>query len=286
MSWHVHPDVLLWIALIEGAYLYGLRAVGGPRGLRATPGQITWFTSGVLVLYLTAATPMHDLAEQRLLLMEMLQHLLFTLVAPPLLLLGTPGWLLRPLLVRNRFVFPVARLLTRPLVAFVIFNVTLLGLHLPFSAVFFLQHHFWHFFDHAALVATATLMWWPVFSPLPELPRLSPPMQMLYLFVQSFVPTVLASFMTFSHTLLYPFYATVPRTWGISAQDDQLIAGLIMKLGGGAILWLVIGIVFFTWVAQHDRAARQAEHDPMLSWDDVEKELDRMGLTPGGRKPS
>ena len=50
MSWHVHPDVILWITLLEAVYLYGLRAVGRPRGLRAAPMQVTWFSVGVAVL--------------------------------------------------------------------------------------------------------------------------------------------------------------------------------------------------------------------------------------------
>lgn len=279
VTWHVHPDVVIWIGLIEGAYLYGLRAIGRPRGLRATPGQMAWFTGGILVLYLTAGTPLHDLAEQRLVMMEMLQHMLFMLVAAPMLLLGTPGWFLRALL-QNRTIFKVMRTLTSPIVALAVFNITLLLLHLPASVDFTLQHHRLHFLDHAALVVTAVLMWFPVLSPVPDLlPRLTPPVQMLYLFAQSFVPTVLASFMTLSSTIIYPFYATVPRTWGISARDDQLIAGLIMKLGGGAILWLAIGIVFFTWVARHNREEREAPKSDALQWEDVEAELDRMGLT-------
>ena len=68
-------------------------------------------------------------------------------------------------------------------------------------------------------------------SPLPEMPALPPPGQMLYLFLQSLapddprvVPDVRAT------SRLYPVYGTFPRIWGIDALTDQLIAGLIMKL--------------------------------------------------------
>ena len=77
------------------------------------------------------------------------------------------------------------------------------------------------------------VMWWPVVSPLPEMPPLTPPAQMLYLFLQSLAPTIPASFLTFGQTPLYPIYETFPRIWGISALTDQLMAGLIMKLVGG-----------------------------------------------------
>ena len=104
-----------------------------------------------------------------------------------------------------------------------------------------------HFLLHAVLFGSATLMWWPAISPLPEMPGLTYPGRMLYLFLQSVVPTVPASFLTFGSHPFYAVYVAAPRIWGISALTDQLIAGLIMKLVGGAILWLGIAICFFKW---------------------------------------
>lgn len=274
MSWHVHPDVILWIALLEGVYLYGLWVVGRPRGLRASPAQIAWFSLGVAVLYIGAGTPIHDIAEQRLFSVHMVQHMLFTLVAPPFLLLGTPDWLLLPVL--NGRWWRVARLLTRPVVAFTLFNLVTAITHLPDVGDAALRHHWFHFTVHVVLVFSALLMWWPVLSPTVLLPRLSEPLQMVYLFLQSFVPTVLASFITFTNTVWYEFYAQAPRLWGISAIEDQRYAGLIMKLGGGVILWLAIGIIFFRWVAREERKEQRAAE---LRWEDVEEELRRMGLT-------
>jgi len=108
-------------------------------------------------------------------------------------------------------------------------------------------------------VFSALVMWWPIVSPLPEMPPLNPPGQMLYLFLQSLTPTIPASFLTFGHSMLYPIYATFPRIWGIGPLTDQLISGLIMKLVGSAILWIVIGCVFFRW------ANREQQQD----WDEL-----------------
>lgn len=274
MGWHLHLDVILWVALFQGGYLYALRAVGRPRGLKAARTQLWLYTSGVAVLYLAAGTPIHDLAEHRLFMIHMVQHLLITLVAPPLMLLGLPGWLIEPLLDRIR-IFRIARALTLPFVAFMSFNLVTLVTHLPPVVDMSLRQHWFHFVVHTILISSASLMWWPVASPTARLPRLAPALQMVYLFLQSFVPTVLASFITFSSTVFYTFYNTVPRTWGLSAVDDQRNAGLIMKLGGGAILWIAIAIVFFTWVSREERKAAE----PALVWDDVEDELKRMGLT-------
>jgi putative membrane protein len=110
-----------------------------------------------------------------------------------------------------------------------------------------------HFVIHAVLFTTAIMMWWPVVAPLPDLPQLSPFGKMGYLFLQSLVPTVPASFLTLGDTPLYPIYETFPRLWGISAHTDQVVAGLIMKLGGGLILWAFIAAVFFSWWAEEQR---------------------------------
>ena len=85
------------------------------------------------------------------------------------------------------------------------------------------------------------------------MPALPAPGQMLYLFLQSLAPTIPASFLTFGHTLLYPVYASFPRIWGVSALNDQLLAGLIMKIIGGLLLWVVIAVIFFRWFAQEQR---------------------------------
>jgi putative membrane protein len=107
-----------------------------------------------------------------------------------------------------------------------------------------------------------------VMSPLPEMPSLSPPGQMIYLFLQSLAPTIPASFLTFGHSALYPVYAGFPRIWGISALNDQLIAGLIMKLAGGLLLWVVIATIFFRWYEQEQRDGLDRS-----TYQDVQREI-------------
>jgi len=189
------------------------------------------------------------------------------LVAPPLLIAGTPAWLMRRFL-RPGLVAALFRFLTRPLVALVLFNSILLFVHWPAVVELSVRSGWTHFGLHVLLVSSALVMWWPVMSMLPEFPSLSPPGQMLYLFLQSLAPTIPASFLTFGTHPLYPIYATFPRIWGIGPLTDQLIAGLIMKIIGGFIIWGFIGVIFFRW---YDR-----EHDE--DWDasryrDVEHEI-------------
>src|SRR5205814_802766 len=127
--------------------------------------------------------------------------------------------------------------------------------------------------------------------PLPELPRLHFAGQMIYLFVQSLVPAIVASVMTYGTTILYQFYVLAPRRWGLSPYDDQVLAGLIMKLFGGALIFAIMTVVFFRWYNQEQREYPDAleELDAVayidsLTWPAVEEELRRMGLTV--REPS
>jgi putative membrane protein len=268
---NVHLDVLSVVLVLEGAYLWAVLRLG-PRVLPpgeppASRRQLIWFTSGAAVILVASEWPIHDLSEHYLFSVHMIQHTLISLVAPPMLLLGLPAWLLRRI-ISPRPVYAVLRQLTRPLIALVLFNGVIVVTHWPPVVNAMLEHHPLHLVGHVALFGTATLMWWPVISPLPEMPTLSYPGRMLYLFLQSIVPTVPASFLTFGSKPLYAFYEQAPRIWGWSAVTDQTIAGLIMKLVGGLILWSVIVVLFFKWylVEQH-------EGWDELQWRDVEKDI-------------
>jgi putative membrane protein len=271
-TWHPHPDVWLLVAALGVGYVVALRRLG-PRHVAAgrrpaTGTQMAAFGGGLLTLWLGADWPLHDLGEDYLYSVHMTQHLVFTLVAPPLLLLGTPAWLAREILRPPRLFAAVSRL-ARPLPALILFNALIVVTHWPAFVDMTLRSEPAHFAAHAAIVGAAFLMWCPVVAPLPELRSLSPPAQMLYLFLQSIVPTVPASFLVFAERPIYRFYETVPRLWGLSAGEDQRIGGLLMKLGGGLLLWSIITVIFFRWHAEEDSADRSARR-----WRALEREID------------
>ena len=262
----LHVEVFLLFGSIVAAYLIACRRHEGDTG-EATPARRKrFFLIGIGVLVVGASWPIHDLAERYLYSVHMTQHILFTLVAPPMLIAGMPAWLLRRFL-GPRPVAAVFRVLTKPLVALLLFNGVLLFTHWPEIVTISVRSEWLHFGLHVLLVASALVMWWPVMSPLPEFPALPAPGQMLYLFLQSLAPTIPASFLTFGDHPLYHVYVAFPRIWGMSALTDQLIAGLIMKLIGGAILWGFIATIFFRWYArEHDQdwdasRYRDVEHD-------------------------
>jgi putative membrane protein len=268
--WHAHFDVWVLIGAIGFLYASSIRGERrrrpGERVVR--PAQVRCFAGALFVMWLASDWPMHDVAEGYLYSAHMIQHMLFTLVVAPLLLLGTPAWMARRLVGRGAGL-RAFRSLSKPLIGLIQFNVVLVLSHWPVVVETTVRHHPLHFVAHAVLLGSAVLMWMPVASPLPEIPRIKPPAQMLYLFLQTILPTVPASFLTFNDRPLYPIYATFPRLWGISALTDQQSAGLIMKIVGGLFLWGVIAAIFFRWYEREERG----QGDDVLLWDDVEHEL-------------
>lgn len=254
------------LVVIVGAYAWAARASAGRRPV--TRRQATLFALGVVALWLGLGWPLHELGERYLFSAHMLQHMVIGYISAPLLLLGTPGWVLRALL-RRGMLFRLARVATRPLVAFAMFNVLIVVTHWPAFVALALRIEAVHAGLHGVLLLVSLAVWMPVVSPLPEIPRLAPPVNLLYLFGQSIVPTVPASFLTFGDGVIYDFYAKVPRLWDISAVTDQQVAGLLMKVGGGFLLWGMIAVLFFVWQADEERDNRPGA----LDLDELELEL-------------
>ena len=258
--WHGHPEVLIGLALLQGVYLLGI----GPLRERyrladgVEPRQVVTFTLGVLVIFVSLLSPLHALSDTYLFSAHMLQHMLLTLAAPPLLILGTPDWLIRPLL-RPGLVFIAARLVTRPPVAFGLFSVIFAIWHIPALYNLSVTNHAIHIGEHLLFIGTAAVMWWPLVSTMPELPRLSYPVQMLYLLMLSVAQIIVFGPIVFSREPLYQWYANAPEIWSLSTLTDQQIGALIMKIGGGAVFMTLLIVAFFRWYnAEEKKSAAES----------------------------
>jgi putative membrane protein len=260
---------------------YAVRVIGPKAVAEGSPAvtraQRRWFVLGIALLWLAADWPMHDIGEEHLYAVHMVQHTLLTLVIPPVLLLATPEWLAR-LVVGGGRVEAVVRRLARPVPAGVAFNALALLSHWQVIVNTSSSNGLFHYGMHTALVTTALLFWIPVCGPFPEL-RISQPSQMIYLFVTSIVPTVPGAWLTFAEGAVYSVYDIPQRLWGISVTNDQQMAGLFMKLGAGTYLWVLITRIFFQWSAR-----LHAVRDPRatLTWDHVQQEF-REHPAPAGK---
>jgi len=222
------------------------------RGVPPPAWSLIAFVAGLLVGLGAVNGPLHDLAEQALFSAHMVQHLLLMLVVPPLLLAGTPGFmvdailarLLRPTAVRR-----VARAVTHPVPALSLYAAALIVWHLPAPFTRALAAEGWHAFEHLVLVAAACLAWWPVLSPSRLLPPLHYGAQLLYLFVFGVPMTVVAAMITGAEQVLYPFYAEAARSLGVDALADQRLGGIIMWVPAGVVPLAAFTVVFFRWAS-------------------------------------
>jgi len=252
LAWSLHPSVLVGTGLLGALYVYGIGPWRRARGLPpAPPWKVTCFFSALVLLLIALNGPIHDLSDYYLFSVHMAQHLLLTLVFPPLLILGLPGWLVEPL-VRPPAVRRAARILTHPVLAAAIFTVTIAMWHLSSFYELMMRDHNVHIFTHLMFMATATLMWWPVMSPVPELvPRLGHGLGMLYLFLVGIPMQLVAALISLSGSVLYPWYTVAPRTWGLSPLDDQQAGGLLMWVPGNLYMFLAIGVLFLIWAREN-----------------------------------
>jgi len=254
--WSVHPSTVIGIAALGVLYVWA----EGRLARKGTTAQRSFFFSGMLVLFASLNGPIHDLSDDYLFSAHMVQHLLLTLAVPPLLLAGTPGWMLRPVLSRRR-IATIARFFTRATIAFVVFNLTLALWHLPPFYNAAMAHHNLHIVEHLTFIAAAVLMWWPLLSQLPEFPRLAYPGQMLYSFLISIPMSIVAVYIAMADRVLYPAYSAAPRVLPLSPLEDQLLGALIMWIPGGIIFMIIMTVIFFKWNARGEDSTAGAQVD-------------------------
>jgi putative membrane protein len=215
------------------------------------------FSCGVLVLLLALATPLDTIGDTYLFTAHMLQHLLLVLIAAPLLLVGTPGWLLTLVLDGTRLTGFV-RWARHPLLAFFVFNVIFALAHVPSFYELTLTNEPLHAVEHLVFLGTAMLMWMPVLSPVPAISATYPPLgQVLYLFLQTVPASLLGALLAATGSPYYSTYVLAPRIIALSPLEDQQLGGLIMWVGGGLFFLLATGVVFFVWANREEAANRR-----------------------------
>lgn len=252
-EWSLHPSVVIGVAALAMLYGWGIRSAR--RRFSLGPPAAWWqplcFGAGLAVMLVSLNGPIHDLSDNYLFSVHMAQHLLLTMVLPPLLIAGIPGWLVEPVL-RRPVLRSLARFLTHPVVAGVLFSLVLLFWHTVDAYDLMMRNHNVHVATHLTFMVTAVLLWWPVMSPAPSLPRLGPGTGMLYLFLVQLPMQLLGAIITFADSPLYTWYQAAPRTWGLSPLDDQKLGGLLMWVPGNLWIWGAMSLLFFEW-ARKDR---------------------------------
>lgn len=258
VSWtHWHNEPLLVGTLVLAAWAYALAV--GPWRFRLAPAGTpfpradAWrFGCGLFVFYLAVGSPLDQIGERYLFSAHMLQHMIIVYLAAPLVLAGTPAWLVDRAIDRP-IVRPIVRTITTPVAAAVIYALCLSLWHVPAAYDAALRDKLLHVIQHLMFFAAATVQWWPLVSPSRVAPRRAPGVQVLYIVALGGLQFPLVAFLNFSRDVLYPTYAFAPRLLPLTPREDQVLGGTIMGVGGMFISLGLISWCFYRWTRQSER---------------------------------
>jgi putative copper resistance protein D len=261
LDWTFDPTV--WLPALVAVLLW---RAGITRVNRAHPGNpvprartVAWLAGiGAILLALDSGIERYDTT---LFSVHMVQHLLLTLIAPPLLLYAGPITLLLRVSsaeTRRRWILPIlhariVRVLSFPVVAALLFAAVMWGTH--FSPLFdlSLENVLVHRLEHALFLASALLFWWPIVGPDPSPWRMTSAVRIMYAGLQMPQMTFLAVAIYMSSTPLYAHYVTTVRTWGPTPLEDQQLAGAVMWLGGDFTFLIAVLLLVAAWMRDEER---------------------------------
>jgi putative membrane protein len=229
--------------------------------------QGAWYGAAVLSMWLVSDWPIHEIAEQYLYFVHMFQHLLLSMLIPGMFLLATPRWIVELIAQPGSRAWNWLRTGSKPVVAGVLFNALTALLHWSATVQLSYESGAIHFVFHLMIFASGLLMWMPVISPIEEW-RLAPLGQCIFLFCMSIVPTVPSGWLIFAEDVVYRHYDRAERLWGINVMDDQVAAGLVMKLVAGFFLWAVIFVIFVRYANREMQVEEERRGRP-LTYDQV-----------------
>jgi cytochrome c oxidase assembly factor CtaG len=245
-TWTAYPGV--WLAVVAlaatGHVLYR-RARAAGAAARAMRRHRLSFLAGTLLVWCALDWPVGALGAGYFAYVHMIQFLVLALAAPPLLLLG----IAREGLPRPRHdgvAARIARFIGHPLCALLVFEAIVVGTHLPVATDGLMTTQLGSFAVDFLWLAGGLLYWSPIVGPFRR-PELGPVLRMGYLFANMVFMTAPGALITFSEYPIYGLYELAPRIGGFPALEDQRLAGLLMKVVGGAITWIAISIIFYRW---------------------------------------
>lgn len=261
-GWTFEPLVAIPLLLVALAWIAAVRRVNAAHPANPVPRVRTVAFLGGLFAIAVALLSGIERYDTVLFSVHMVQHIILTLVAPPLIALGAPITLVLRLArpeTRRRWILPalhsrVVRALSFPVVAWVLFAGVMWATH--FSAVFdrALEDPLVHDLEHAAYLGAGLLFWWPAIGLDPTPWRMSHPVRALYVFLQMPQNTFLAVAILSATTPLYEHYATVARSWGPTPlADQQAAAGIMWFVGDLLFLAAILGLVA-AWMRHEERS--------------------------------
>ena len=277
LGWTFEPLPTLGIAVAALWWWWAVRRVNAGHPAHPVPvRRSVAFAAGLTALAVALLSGI-DRYDTTLFSVHMVQHVLLTLVAAPLIALAAPITLVLRLVspeTRRRWVLPilhgrVTRILAFPVVAWLVFAAVMWVSH--FSPLFdaALEDALVHDLEHALFLGSALLFWWPAVALDPAPWRMPHPGRAMYVFLQMTQNTLLAVVLLNVGVVLYPHYATIARTSGPSALEDQGTAAGIMWLAGDAIFLAAILAIVAAWMRADARDTGRSDRRAAMEMADI-----------------
>jgi cytochrome c oxidase assembly factor CtaG len=243
-AWSWNPEALLLVPVLTAAYFVALGRYRAPRWRTAC------FLVAMVLVLAVSITPLETLAMKYLLTIHLLQNVVLAEWAPLLFVLGLPpalaAGLTRPGAIRR---------LTHPAVALPLWLANYMLWHLPWLYDTALEHpHSLLHLEHALYFTTGVAMWWSVLQDEPH--RLGAGARAGVVFAAFVLGSPIGLVLALVPDAIYDFYVDAPeRLWGLSALEDQQIAGLLMAVEQAVVFFAVFAFWFVRFLAEEERRA-------------------------------
>jgi putative membrane protein len=262
LSWTFSPGVLIGAGIVGWLYVrrwWAVRSSGSGRAPAEAPGwRLCCFVGSILLAVVALVSPVDALAEQ-LFSFHMIQHMLLLDLAPILAILGFTKVILRPI---TRSVSELERragVLAHPATAVVLYVGVIWAWHIPAAYDYAVSHPLVHIGEHLTLILVGSLYWWHLISPIRARMRLDGMGPIAYMLSTKLFVGALGMGLAFAPAALYAYYIHQPRVWGVSAHDDQSIAGLIMALEQSIVMGVALVFLFVRALAESERTQQREE---------------------------
>jgi cytochrome c oxidase assembly factor CtaG len=262
-SWTFAPIVLVALAGYLGVYVARWRTSRREGGARAASGwRLAAWCGGLLFLFVALVSPVDRLGEQ-LASVHMVQHLLIADFAAILLTLGLTRHILRPVTRRVHRIERAAGPLASPWFGVAAYVGTMWLWHVPALYDAALEHSFVHVLEHLSFAAAGLLYWWQLLSPIRSRLRLGGMGPIAYMASTKILVGFLGILLAFAPELLYDAYDHPGKIWGLTAENDQQVAGLIMALEQSIVMGIALAWLFARMLSESEEEERRAERYPV-----------------------
>jgi cytochrome c oxidase assembly factor CtaG len=258
-SWTLAPGVLLTAGAGATVYVQRWRRARSQGGPRAASGwRLAAVAAGLLLVLVALVSPVDRLGEQ-LMVMHMVQHVVLLDLVPILVILGLTRVILRPVSRRAARIEHAAGPLAHPVFAVALYVVTMCAWHVPAAYDAALESPVLHVVEHLTMALAGGLYWWHLLSPIRARLRLGGMGPIVYMLSTKLLVGLLGIVLAFAPDALYDFYEEQPGFWGLSAEEDQAVAGLVMALEQSIVMGIALAFLFARMLAESDREDERAE---------------------------